>query len=137
MASWRAPSFFRRIRGLVRKIIITDIETSPGAFLVRAYLWLAVPGKRGFRGQQRTQLPPAGNASTWGVTGDEQDLFTKGVVQEDTATVGPFSTGTDLEVVRAALLIAYGAAQARLDATASGSLDIVGQNWDGAAWSGK
>ncbi len=121
----------------MREIIITDVQTSPGAFRVTAYLWLQVPGKRGYRGRQTSHLPEQGESAPWGITAEEQAYFAKGVLCEQVVTLGPFAEGGDQESVRAALLVAHEAAQAELDATASGALDIVGSSWDGSSWSGK
>lgn len=121
----------------MREIIITDTLNTPGAFSVSAFLWLSVPGKRGIVGQQQSRMPVASTTRPWGITPEEQALFTKGVVQEVPTIAGPFSTGTDKSAVLSALQVAHDAAQAQLDATAAGALDIVGASWDGATWAGQ
>jgi hypothetical protein len=118
----------------MRKIIITDLETSPGSFRVTAHLWLEVPVKRGFRGKQQSRLPDNGAQAPWGITAQEQALFAKGALQEQVTTAGPFANGTTEEAVHAALLVAHAAAQAQLDATAESTLSLVGTSFDGATW---
>lgn len=119
----------------MRKVIITDVQTSPGAFRVVAFLWLTLPGKRVLGRPGVSRLPDQSDTVPWGLSPEERGIFSKGFLVEKAVTCGPFASEATAEEVKAQLLLTHNAEQAQIDAAGAGSLDLVGVSYDGAEWS--
>ena len=118
----------------MRKIIVADIQTSPGSFFVTSYMWLTIPAARRLP-PQSTRLPAQGPNLTWGATAPELAAFAAGTLIEVVSNTNPFPTNTSAAAVQSALVTTYTAEQAKLDATSNASLaSFIGIGWDGAAW---